>query len=66
MNEEIYQSAKSALIARGVPVSAAEKASLVVAKDDPKQPDLGRTEQDQKHIKDAMTWMNAERISSTC
>jgi hypothetical protein len=66
MNEEIYQSAKSALIARGVSVSAAEKASLVVAKDDPKQSNLGRTEEDRKHIKDAMTWMNAERISSTC
>jgi hypothetical protein len=66
MNQEIYQSAKSALEANGVPVSTAEKAALVVAKDDPKQPDLGRSEQDRKHIKDAMTWMNAEKISSTC
>lgn len=64
MNEQIYQASMSVLTGHGVPVSAAEKASLIVAKDDPKQSNLGRTEQDQKHIKDAMTWMNAERISS--
>jgi hypothetical protein len=62
MNEKMYEAAMSALIARGVPVGAAKRASLVVAKDDGSQPNLGRTEEDQKHIKDAMMWMNAEKI----
>jgi hypothetical protein len=65
MNHQLYEASVKALTDRGVPVSAAEKASVVVAKDDGSKPDFGRTEQDQKHIKDAMTWMNAERISSS-
>jgi len=63
VNEELYQAAMSGLTARGVPVSAAEKASYVVSKDDPAKPDLGRTEEDQRNVRDAMTWMNAERLN---
>ena len=61
MNEELFQASMSALTSRGVPISAAERASRVVAKDDPAQSDLGRSEEDQRNVKDAMTWMNAQR-----
>ena len=62
MNEELFQASMDALTARGVPVSAAERASSVVAKDVPAKPDLGRSEQDQRNIKNAMTWLNVQRL----
>jgi hypothetical protein len=64
-NQKLYDASMQFLTESGVPVSAAERASEVVANDDPYQPNLGRTAQDQKDITDAMTWMNAEKISSS-
>jgi hypothetical protein len=63
-DQDLYNASMKFLTESGVPVSAAERASKVVANDDPYKPNLGRTEQDKKDINDAMTWMNAEKISS--
>jgi hypothetical protein len=60
MDEELYNASFEALTQRGVPVSAAERASSVVANDQPQQPNLGRTDQDQQDVQDAMTWLNAK------
>ncbi len=60
MDEELYNASLKALTQRGVPVSAAERASRVVANDQPQQPNLGRTDQDQQDVQDAMTWLNAK------
>lgn len=64
MNQQIYQAAFSQLTSKGVPVNAAQRASLVVAKDDPSKPNLGRTEEDQGYISDAMIWMFAKQKES--
>lgn len=61
VNRQLYDASFKALTERGVPVSAAEKASEVVAKDNPQLPDLGRTPEDQKHVRDAITWLFAAR-----
>jgi len=63
-NQEIYEASFKALTERGVPVSAAEKASEVVAKDNPSLPDLGRSLEDQRKVQDAMTWLFAVQQSS--
>jgi hypothetical protein len=60
MNESLYQVSVTALTANGVPHEVAEKASAVVAKDDPEQPNLGRTTQDQQAVNEAMTYLNAK------
>jgi hypothetical protein len=64
-NQKLYDASMEFFTQSGVPISTAERASKVVANDDPNKPDFGRTEQDQKHINDAMTWMSAEKISSS-
>lgn len=64
-NQKLYDASMQFLTESGVPVSAAERASKVVAKDDPNKSDFGRTAQDQKDVTDAMTWMNAEKTSSS-
>jgi hypothetical protein len=60
MNESLYQASVAALTANGVPQQVAEKASVVVAKDDPAKPNLGRTTQDQQAVNEAMTYLNAK------
>jgi hypothetical protein len=64
INQELYQVAFNQLTSKGVPVSTAQRASLVVAKDDPSKPNLGRTEKDQSYISDAMIWMSAKQKES--
>lgn len=64
-NQRLYDASMQFLTESGVPVSAAERASKVVASDDPNKPNFGRTAQDQKDISDAMTWMNAKKTSSS-
>ncbi len=54
MNENLYQASLKALTEAGVPEDVAAKASLVVAKDDPLQVNLGRTAQDQQAVNEAM------------
>lgn len=60
MNYEMHQAALKALLDKGVPVSTAQRAAAVAAKDDPNLPNLGRTKQDQKDIQDAVTWIWAK------
>jgi len=59
INQQVYEASFKALTERGVPVSTAEKASEVVAKDNPSLPDLGRSSEDQRNVQDAMTWLFA-------
>jgi hypothetical protein len=63
-NPKLYEVSMQFLTESGVPVSAAERASKVVANDDPEKPNFGRTNQDQKDVADAMTWMSAKKTSS--
>lgn len=63
-NQKLYNVSMEFFTQLGVPIAAAERASKVVASDDPNKPDFGRTNQDQKDVADAMTWMNAKKISS--
>jgi hypothetical protein len=65
INQEIYEASFKALTECGVPVSTAEKASEVVAKDNSSLPDLGRSSEDQRNIQDAMTWLFAVQRSSS-
>ena len=53
-----YRITYDALTEKGVPVSAAEKAAIVIANDDKNIP---RTPEAQKDIDDAMTWYRAEQ-----
>lgn len=57
MNESLKQAAQKALSGAGVPVNLAAQCAEIVAKDDPDQPNLGRTESDQHLINSSMQWM---------
>lgn len=64
MNKNLREAAYNALVGKDVPPSTAERAADVIGKDDPEKPNFGRTKEDQKAVSDAVTWMNAEKISS--
>lgn len=64
MNENLREAAYKSLVDRDVPPSTAERAADVIGKDNPEKPNFGRTEEDQKNVSDAVTWMNAKKISS--
>ncbi|MFB2983888.1 hypothetical protein [Microseira sp. BLCC-F43] len=49
-NSEMYKATRNAILEAGAPVEVAEKAALVIAKDDPGQPNLGRTSDDQSAV----------------
>lgn len=53
-NQSLYDASVKALTDNGVPSELAEKASQVVASDDPKQENLGRSEKDQDAVNTAM------------
>jgi hypothetical protein len=59
-NQSLYAASREALIENGVPVEIAEAASVVVAKDDVGQPNLGRSPEDQLVVNQAMVhyWAN--------
>ncbi len=59
-NPELQNAYESALTKAGVPVTLAAQCAEIVAKDDPKKPNLGRTEDDQHLIDSSMTWMRAK------
>lgn len=52
--ENVYDASVKALTEAGVDESVADKASRVIAQDDFNLRDLGRTEEDQNHIAEAM------------
>ncbi|WP_017652553.1 hypothetical protein [Fortiea contorta] len=54
MNESLYQASLKALTEHGVPQELAEKASKVVAKDEPGIPHFGRSPEDQQVVNEAM------------
>jgi len=56
-NQSLYDASVRALTDNGVPEDLAEKASQVVASDDPTKPDLGRTETDQQTINETMNYL---------
>lgn len=60
MNNELYQASVAALTENGVPQDIAEKASAVVAKDDPELPNLGRTTEDQQAVNEAFAFLYLE------
>jgi hypothetical protein len=60
MNHELKEAAGKALKDAGVPVNLAVQCAEIIAKDDPDEPKLGRTEQDQHLINSAMTWMKGK------
>ena len=60
MNESLKEAAQKALSDAGVPVNLAAQCAEIIAKDDPEQPNLGRTESDQHLINSSMTWMKTK------
>ncbi len=60
MNESLKEAAQKALSDVGVPVNLAAQCAEIIAKDDPEQPNLGRTESDQHLINSSMTWMKTK------
>jgi hypothetical protein len=60
MNDSLKQAAQKGLIDAGVPVNLAAQCAEIVAKDDPAQPNLGRTQSEQHLINSSMTWMKAK------
>lgn len=53
-NQNLYDASVKALTDNGVPEELAEKASQVVASDNPTQENLGRSEKDQDAVNTAM------------
>jgi hypothetical protein len=60
MNESLKQAAEKALSDAGVPVNLANQCAEIIAKDDPEQPNLGRTESDQHLVNSSLPWMKAK------
>ena len=57
-NQNLYDASVKALTDNGVPSELAEKASQVVASDDPTKSDLGRSDSDQQTINETMNYLN--------
>ena len=59
-NDSLYNASYKAFTENGVPDEVADKASVVVASDDPNLPDFGRTLEDRNNIAEAMKhyWEN--------
>lgn len=57
---ELHLAYQTALLSAGVPANLASECASVLVKDDPTQPDLGRSQQDQHLINSSMTWMTAK------
>ena len=55
--QQVYQ---TTLLSAGVPTNLATQCAEVLAKDDPNQPNLGRTKEDQHLIDSSMEWMKAK------
>ncbi|MEM9925111.1 MAG: hypothetical protein AAF915_15395 [Cyanobacteria bacterium P01_D01_bin.50] len=53
-NQSLYDASVRALTDNGVPEDLAEKASQVIASDDPTQENLGRSASDQEAVNEAM------------
>ena len=59
--QEQYESYYQQFVNGGIPVSTARDAAFVLANDQPGEPNLGRTEEDQKKVRDAYIWYEAKQ-----
>lgn len=59
-DQNLFFASFEALIKRGAPWEKADAASLVVAKDDGTQPNLGRTAEDQQAVNDVLEYLQEE------
>lgn len=57
-NSGLYNSMKKALLKEGLPEDLVEKASRIVASDDPDKPSFGRSEEDQKIVHELLMLYN--------
>ncbi|UKP01568.1 hypothetical protein [Nostoc sp. UHCC 0870] len=70
-NENLFTAALNALTNNGCPSDLAQEAAQIVANDDPYQPDLGRTPEQQQIIREALPYLQSgiydqfETIDST-
>ena len=60
-NESLYNASLQALTDNGVPSELAEKASQIVASDDPTKSDLGRSESDRETIAEVVEALKKEK-----
>ena len=56
-NSNLFSEALNALTNNGCPLDLAQSAASIVANDDPFQPDLGRTPQQQQIIQEALPYL---------
>lgn len=57
-NKDLYDASLKALSNCGVPEDLAEKASEIVSKDNPNEPNLGRTNSEQETINQVLPYLN--------
>ncbi|QLE59916.1 hypothetical protein FD725_31055 (plasmid) [Nostoc sp. TCL26-01] len=62
MSDNIFSVTLNALTNNGCPEELAQSAAFIVANDDPFQPDLGRTPQQQQIIQEALPYLQSEGI----
>ena len=60
-DQSLYEASYKALTENSVPVNTADRASQVIASDDPDQENFGRSALDQQNVNDAMTWYWAKK-----
>jgi hypothetical protein len=58
--QEQYESYVKQMLDAGIPVTTAKDAAAVIANDQVGEPNLGRTEDDQRKVADAFTWYKAK------
>jgi hypothetical protein len=61
-NENLFTAAINALTNSGCPTELAQLAAQIVANDDPLQPDLGRTPQEQQIIQEVLPYLQSNGI----
>jgi hypothetical protein len=62
LNEFLKQAAEKALSDAGVPVNLAVQCAEIVAKDDPRKENLGRTQEEQHLINSSMQWIKVKEF----
>ncbi|MBD2255521.1 hypothetical protein [Nostoc parmelioides] len=58
-NENLFTAALNALTNNGCPSDLAQEAAYIVANDDPYQPDLGRTPEQQQIIQETLPYLQS-------
>jgi hypothetical protein len=60
-NKDLYNASFKALSENGVPLELAEKASGIIAKDNPHEPHLGRSQSDQELINNILPYLQGDK-----